>query len=235
MDLNNMQAWQYFAFAGGGVFVLGLIIYFLPAGKLKVPAVVTGGFGGLAAGLALGVLFMAGFGYKPHPVDPPSSDPPPDGSPPPGMMPKGGAPKGGPGGPPGGAPKGGLGGAPKGGFGSPPTSRMQLASLVTALDKVADQPLTVVLTPESRGIIADQIKGLESAEEIKDEDAKLRLETIHKILEKDRKTLEAVGYFFSVEGKGGFDGQPKDSPNPFKEGSLGARLKALQDRLGSKK
>ena len=111
---------------------------------------------------------------------------------------------------------------------------MQLASLVAALDKVADQPLTIVLTPENRGIIADQLKGLDAAEEIKDEDAKARLELIHKVLEKDRKTLEAVGYRWSVDAKAGFGGQPKDSPNPFKEGSLGERLKALQDRLNKK-
>ena len=66
MDLNNMQTWQYFAFAGGGLLVIAVVLYFIPAGKLRLPGVVTAGFGGTALGLALGVLLMASFGYKPR-------------------------------------------------------------------------------------------------------------------------------------------------------------------------
>ena len=69
MDFNHMQTWHYFALIGGGVLVLGIILYFLPAGKMKIPAIVTVAFGGLAAGLAIGIIFMAGFGYQPFAPD----------------------------------------------------------------------------------------------------------------------------------------------------------------------
>ena len=58
------------------------------------------------------------------------------------------------------------------------------------------------------------------------------------MLEKDRKTLEAVGYRWpnpagKGPAKGGF-GAPKDSPNPFAEGPNKDKLKSLQERLDRK-
>jgi hypothetical protein len=218
MDLNDMQVWQYFAIAGGGVLLLGLIVYFLPVGKVKVPAVVTTAFGGIVAGLALGVLLMAGFGYKPR-----EEDLPPGTSGPPGKenekalaKGKGNAPKG----------KGNFGG------GGPPSPRAQLISLITALDAVADRPLVITLTPEERAMIAEQLKGLDSADEVKDEDAKKRLDAIAKIVEKNQKSLEAVGYRTTPAPKG--SGLSKDNPNPFKEGATAQRLKSLLERLTKK-
>lgn len=70
MDWNNMQLWHWFAIAGGVVLLLGVILHFLPIGKIKVPAVITASFGALAAGLALGIIFMAGFGYRPLAPEP---------------------------------------------------------------------------------------------------------------------------------------------------------------------
>src|SRR5262249_62138017 len=69
MDINNMQTWHYFAIAGGVVFLLGVILYFLGAGKMAVPSVITSGIGGTMAGLALGVILMASFGYVPRKVE----------------------------------------------------------------------------------------------------------------------------------------------------------------------
>ena len=37
MDFNNMQTWHYFSLGGGGLLVLGIIVYFLPVGKMKIP------------------------------------------------------------------------------------------------------------------------------------------------------------------------------------------------------
>jgi len=56
------------------------------------------------------------------------------------------------------------------------------------------------------------------------------------VLEKDRKTLEAVGYRWpSPDGKGPpKGGPPKDSPNPFAEGPNKDKLKSLQERLDRK-
>jgi hypothetical protein len=118
---------------------------------------------------------------------------------------------------------------------APPSARVQLASLVIALDKLADQPLTIALTPESRSIIVDQLKGLDSAAEIKEDDAKSRVDTIHQVLEKHRNTLEAVGYRWSLDAKGALAPPPQESPNPFKDGPPGERLKSLQERLAGKK
>src|SRR5437764_15068548 len=106
MDFNNMQTWHYFALGGGGLLILGIIVYFLPVGKMKIPGVVGAAIGGLAAGLAAGIIFMAGFGYKPLAPDDVAFDPERDaqlkaGGPMAGKM-KGG---GGPGGGAGGAPK----------------------------------------------------------------------------------------------------------------------------------
>ena len=165
MDLNNLDTWHYGAIIGGAVLVLSLIIYFLPARKLKVPAVLTAAIGGLAAGLAVGVIWLAGFGYKLSPPDEKAGDEAAaarEGAGPRmgGGAPKGGggAPKGGGGG--GGAPKGG-GGAPKGGFGggNPPGPRVQLVGLVNALDTLVDKPVTLALSPEDRAAIAEQLQG----------------------------------------------------------------------------
>jgi hypothetical protein len=232
MDINNMQTWHYFAIAGGAVLLLGVVLYFLGAGKMSVPSVITSGIGGTMAGLALGVILMASFGYVPQKVEtseqsgiPPI---PATGGGPGGFG--GGMPKG-----PGGAPKGGFGGGPPGGGSQAPSPRTQLAGLVTALEKVADKPVTLTLTDDQRAAIVEQLRGLDAATEIKDDDAKARLDAILKVVEKDRATLEAVGYRPPTEGKGpGGFGPPKDSPNPFKDGTNQERLKSLMDRLTKK-
>jgi hypothetical protein len=240
MDWNNMQMWQYFALGGGALLVVAIILYFVPAAKLRLPAVVTAGFAGTALGLALGVLLMASLGYKPHEESPAQSgDSAADAAKmgPPGGMPRtagmgGGMPKmGGMGGPPGGG----------GGFGGPPSSKVQLANLVTALDRVADRPVTITLTPEQRQTIAAQLKGLDQADELSDADAQAKLDAIHKVVEKDKGALEAVGYRGPAPagkgggGKGGFGAPKEQPPNPFKQGPAGEHLKSLMDRLAAKK
>ncbi|MBO0700337.1 MAG: hypothetical protein J2P46_18205 [Zavarzinella sp.] len=231
MDLNNMQMWQYFALSGGGLLVIAIILYFLPAGKLRLPGVVTAGFGGTTLGLALGILLMASFGYKPNRVE---SSPESEEA----------ANARGKAGPPGGMPKGGMmpgGGMPKGGLGQPPSSKVQLASLVTALDRVADRPVTITLTPDQRQAIAEQLKGLDSADELSETDAKAKLDAIHKIVEKDKDALESVGYRGlsparkGSGGGGGFGGPKEPPPNPFKSGTAAEHLKSLSDRLAGKK
>jgi hypothetical protein len=234
MDLNNMQTWHYGAIIGGGMLIVGLIVYFLPVSKLKIPGGVTAAFGGLALGLAAGIIWMAGFGYQPHPPGIGATEDTP-------AEVKGA----GAGGPPGGA--GGLGkgggnqkgGAQKGGGGGgAPNPRMQLVGLVNALDSVADRPVIINLSPENRSAIAEQLKGLDAAAEIKDEDAKAKLDAIQKIVEKDRKMLEAVGYRWVMpDGKSAPPPKgvlSKDSPNPFADGQPKDHLKSLQERLEKK-
>jgi hypothetical protein len=228
MDFNNMQTWHYFAVAGGGLLILGIIAYFLPIGKTKIPSVVVAAIGGLATGLAAGIIFMAGFGYKPFAPDAATGGQEQAAEQ---KMPGAGAPnpkgKFGGGGP-GGNPKG------KGGFGGPPPSpKMQLANLVNVLDTVVDKPVSVTLSPEDRAAIAKQLEGLDSASEIKEEDARAKLEAIQNILEKNnRKSLETVGYRWAGDPKGGFPKEPP--PNPFKEGAAAEHLKSLRERLAKK-
>jgi hypothetical protein len=218
MDFNNMATWQYFALAGGGVLVLGLVLYFLPAGKTKVPGGITAAFGGLMAGLALGILFMAGFGYKPSRLEPVYDN---TAGPPPSLTPT-------------------IVGGPK-----TPDPRSQLASLIGALDRVADRPIALTLTADDRAAIADKLKGLDTAAAVSAEDAKARLDAIHEIVAKDREVLEMAGYRGLTEpkpkGMGGPPkgpmgaGPPKETPpNPFKEGSAAERLKSLLGRLSKK-
>ena len=143
--------------------------------------------------------------------------------------------------PPGGASKGMPGGKGKGpGGGGPgmpaaPSFKGQLTSLVNALDTVVDKPVSITLSPEDRAAIAKQLEGLDAAGEIKEDDARARLEAIHKILEKDhRKTLETVGYNWSGQGKGGFGKKEAPPANPFKQGSAADHLKSLMERLTKK-
>jgi hypothetical protein len=230
MNLNDLQTWQYVVIGGGALLVLSFILYFLPVKKLKIPGVLTATVGGLAVGLAAGVIWLAGYGYKPTAPEGEPSAEAKDGPPSPMMMGKGG-----------GAPKGG-GGAPKGGgFGGPPPSpRVQLVTLVNTLDRLVDQPVALSLTADDRAAIASQLKGLDKAGSISDDDARAKLDAILKVVEKDRKALEAVGYRWpNPDGKGpargGFGGPaPKDSPNPFRDGSTGDHLKSLQERLDKK-
>jgi hypothetical protein len=227
MDLNNMQWWVYGAIVGGVVLVVGFVLYFLPTRKLKVPGVAVSGVGGMALGLALGIIWLAGFGYKPGGPPPVSTDE--------NQAKLNAAPGGIPGG---GAPKAKGGGMPKGGGGGGPSSKTQLVRLVNALDTLVDRPVTLTLSADDKAKIAEQLKGLDAAAEVKDDDAKARLEAILTILEKDRKALESVGYNWpGGQGgggpKGGF-GPPKDLPNPFADGAPKDKLKSLQERLEKK-
>jgi hypothetical protein len=203
---------------------------------MKIPGVIVAAFGGLGTGLAVGIIFMAGFAYQPLAPDAPvggqdrraevkqvrlgGDDPKGKGA---GFAgPGGGNPKD----------KGGFGGP--GGFGPPP--KMQLVNLVNALNALVDKPVTVSLSSEDRAAIAKELEGLDTASEIKDEDAKAKLEAIQKILEKNnRKALETVGYRWAGEPKGG---PPKGgfppSPNPFKDGTPAEHLKSLMERLSKK-
>jgi hypothetical protein len=226
VDLTNLPIWQYGLVVGGALLVVGLLLYFLGVRKVKVPPVVPAGFGGVAAGLAAGVIWLGGFGYKP--VGTEDDDPPAEGAAKGGgAAPKMGMPKGGP-------PKGGLGG----GAGPPAGPRVQLINLVNALDVLVDQPVSVTLTAEERAAVAAQLRGLDTAAEIKEDEAKARLDAILKVVARDRKALEAIGYRWPGPAA------PKsvtDAPtsvevmlaaaNPFHEPRTKAKVNSLQQRL----
>lgn len=237
MNLGEMQFYYYLAIGGGVLLVLSVVAYFLPIKKIKIPAVLLSAVGGGAVGLMSGMVLMTLFGYKPDieqkkeedlvPIEQAKGGPVGMGG---GMgkgggMPKGGLPKGGP---------MGGGGAPKGNFG--PSNKMLLTFLVTALDNVAEKPIHVKLTDEQRSAVLEQLKGLDAADDIKDDDAKAKLDAILKVLEPHKETLEAAGYRWpGAGGMGGFGGKNKEAANPFKEGTSATRLKSLVERLEKKK
>ena len=134
---------------------------------------------------------MAGFGYKPY--EPPPGEPtegPPAGA-------RGRA---GPGKTKG---KGGRGGPPKkGGVRQPAGPRVISLISLPRSTLVADQPVTLTLTPEERAAIAEQLKGLDAADEIKEEDAKAARRHPEDRREGSQRTLETVGYRrAAAEGK----------------------------------
>ena len=77
---------------------------------------------------------------------------------------------------------------------------------------------------------------MDTQEAITDEDAKAKLDALLKLLEVNRKALEAAGFWWPGSpppggGGGGGMGAPAP-PNPFKEGDAADKLKALQATLG---
>ena len=225
LDISNLPVWQYGLIIGGVLLFLGLLLYFLGVRKVKVAPVVPAGFGGIAAGLAAGVIWLGAFGYKPVGT----AD---EGVAPEAETKSAGAPK------MGGFPKAG-GGLPKGGGGAPPGPRVQLINLINALDVLVDRPVAVTLTAEDRTAISAQLRGLDAATEIKEDEARAKVDAILKVLEKDRKAMEAIGYRWPTADpkapKGGPPAPPPsaltDSPNPFHAPQVSARLKSVQERL----
>jgi hypothetical protein len=230
--------WPYYVAIGGGVvLVLALLLYFLLAGArtgLRIPGIVAGSLGGLALGAGVGIIGMAAFGYQVRKPEASSEDPRANpqvqgnrGGMPGGMMPGGGRP----------------GGMPGGMFGRGPNSKQDLARLVRKLDVLTAQSLKVNLSPDEKKKVLEQLSGLDKVEELKDDDAKTRLDALLKILAPQRETLVAAGYNWPREGgagrggrggPGGFGGGRQPPPaNPFKQGADEDALKGLEKRLGS--
>ena len=209
----------------------GSLCIFLPLAKMKIPACLASAFGGAALGLPAGIVLMGLFGFQ---VKPDDEKPPEGGNPMAAMgggMPKmgGGPPGGGMGGPPGGAPKGGFGG---GGGGKGPSPKTQLSNLVAKLGALVEKPLTISLDAEQKKAVSGLLKGLDTSEEIMDEEAQAKLDGLLKILEKDRKTLENAGYRWpGAPTGGGIGGPPANMPNPFRGGDAQANLKALMESM----
>jgi hypothetical protein len=216
LDWQDRALYTYLAIGGGAALVLGLLLYVLPGGRLKLPGGAVSFVGSLALGLGLGVLLMFALHYQfEEPQAPPTSPRVPEI----GVV---GA------GPPGGG-RAGRGGRGRGGG---PNYKNQLAALVDKLDELTDKPLTIRLDDEQRKQVKEQLKGLADAGELSDEDAKQKVEELHKLLKDQQATLEAAGYSWSGQGggRGGGRGGPA-AGNPFKAEPNAKHLKALTERL----
>jgi hypothetical protein len=179
---------------------------------MQVPVAIAAGIICFVIGAGGGILAMLLVGYS---LDKPEKED--SGRRPPGM--------GGPGGRPG-MPGG------QGMFGRP-NPKNQLASLVAKLDQLVAKPLTLHLSPEQRTKLEEQLEGLDEKKELSDKEAQKRLDAVLKIVKEQKATLEAAGYRWPGEGRGG--GQPPAAaPNPFKEKANRKHLKELQERLADK-
>jgi hypothetical protein len=107
---------------------------------------------------------------------------------------------------------------------------MQLTLLVGKLDRLTQKPLAITLNDQQRAKVREALKGLEIPDDLKEEEAKTRLNSLLEVLEKDKEILVASGFFWPGEGRG-FK-PPQTPPNPFKEKDNEQRLKSLQGYVG---
>ncbi len=236
VDLTNMNL-SYFLAAGGFVVaLLALLPRFSSGSSARVPAVIVAAILGLGAGLALGVVLMGLLGYQTAPQTPPEPGSPEDprrkmaaAAPGPGMPGQGM-----PGGvmPGGGAPGGGAPGPGKPGMGGPASAKVQLANLLGKVNLLTGNSLTLKLTDDQRKKVREQIAGLDKLEDLAEDDAQKRLDTLLTTLQGDKETLDAVNYRWSASGPRAPGGGPSPPPaNPFREGAAHDQVQSLQKRL----
>lgn len=220
--LTNMSLYHYLALGGGLMVVLALLLYFTPVSRFKIPGIFFGIVGGLGMGVALGVLAMAYYGYQLRQPEATAGA-----SPQSGMGPGGG--------PPNMIAMMGRGRMPGGGGGRP-NSKTQLASLIAKLDVLTHEPLEVKLNPEQKKRMREQLDRLEEQENLSEDEAKAKLDTLLDILKDQRPTLEATGYRWPGQGGGGGrGGRPASAPaNPFRDEQISKHLKALKSQLDNK-
>ncbi|HEY1858756.1 MAG TPA: hypothetical protein VGG61_00265 [Gemmataceae bacterium] len=211
LEWQNMTNYTYLAISGGVIVALATGLYATPGGRLKVPGIVLSIIGSLGLGLGLGVILMGGIGYHwEKEQQPPMSFRTPDigvAGPPPGA----------------GARQGPGSGA----------NKAQLAALVGKLDLLTEKPLSIQFSDEQRKDVTELLKGLADADDLSDEDAKMKVEKLHNLLEEQRGTLEAAGYSWSGQrggpGRGAANGELP--ANPFKADQNAGHLKRLTDRV----
>ncbi|MCI0641603.1 MAG: hypothetical protein L0Y72_25300 [Gemmataceae bacterium] len=228
-----MDFHMYLVIGGGALAVLAILLYLVPNTQIKLPAIIICSAAFLALGVGAGMVL-----YTLYPPTPPSAQAGDGkGGPPAGMMGmKGGA----PGGMMGGAPGGMMGGGKKGGQGQGgpkgPSPKTQLVSFIGKLDVLSVKPLTVQLSDEQKSKILEQIKGLDDEDELTDDEATKRLETLAEVLKNHRETFEVAGVRWpGAQAKKDAAAGGKGAPaNPFKDGDGAKHLQALQSRLEKK-
>jgi hypothetical protein len=221
---------SYLILGGVAVILIALLFYLLPISKTKMPAILASSLGALALGTGLGMVAMAGFGYRlPAPkastagseettIDPRTKSMQSM------LKGKGGDMAKGSG--------GGMskGGATKGGRGPAPSAKSQLASLVAKLDLLTGKALTLDLSKGEKGKVAEQLKGLEESKELSEDEAKQKLDTLLDVLKSHKETFEAAGYRWPGQPDGG-SRPAAGAGNPFQEKENAQHLKSLQGRL----
>src|SRR5438067_13161508 len=62
-DFTNLGNYNYLTLGGAILAVVAILLYFIPVTRIKVPAVIVSTVSSLAAGVGVGVLAMASYGY----------------------------------------------------------------------------------------------------------------------------------------------------------------------------
>src|SRR5262249_40225234 len=82
-------------------------------------------------------------------------------------------------------------------------TKTQLADLVKKLDPLVNKKLVLELSDAERAKVEEQLRGLESLDELKDEDADKRMKELLEVLKDKRPTMELAGYRWPSPGGGG--------------------------------
>jgi hypothetical protein len=228
---HEMQLYQWLAVGGGALALLALVMALVlrKRGPVHVPAAAAAAVAAFAAGVGAGVILLSWFGYHWEKRESAPAEPGAISGDPMVVQVRGGGPFGGG--------QGGGRGRGRGGAGGAPSPKAQLASLVDKLNVLTGMKLAVELDAAKKKQVLEQLRGLAEQEELKDEEAKAKLDALLEVLKGDRDKFEAVGYRWPGEaapggGRGrGRGGPPQAPPNPFKGGNNGEHLKALQLRL----
>jgi hypothetical protein len=222
-SLTDLELYHYLAIGGGAIAVLALLLYFLPVSRIKVPAVLVGIIGSLAAGIGIGVVAMAAFGYhweSQREAEAANAQP---------AAKKGGFPGGGKGGFPGGGKggfPGGKGGFPGGKKGKPAGPQEQLADLLAKLDLLTGKPPALKLSADEKEATLAALNVLAQKKDADANTVAMVLSTLISTFKEDRAVLEAVGFRWPADD-GKVEG-PAAAPATLAENP---HLKALRKRL----
>jgi hypothetical protein len=224
-DWGEMSLYVYLAVGGAVLILMSIGLHFaLP--RTQVPAFLLGIVGGMGLGAGAAVIGMMGFGWRWYAQYYENENPRLGASGPPQMG--GGGGRGGRGG----GQRGGGRGGQRGGGGA--SSKNQLASLITKLDLLTHDRLSVKLDAEQKRKIREQIQKLEEKDELSEEEAKTKLDAVVEILHDDQKaTLSEAGANLPGQ-RGGNRGGGDASANPFKGGQPNEHLKSLRNQLDDK-
>lgn len=121
-------------------------------------------------------------------------------------------------------------GGPKGGGPSP---KAQLAQLVAKLDTLTAKPLTIQFSPEKGKQVHAILTELGTLNELNNDEAKVKLDALLKLLEDHKDILMAAGFAWpGARGEFRPPGAPAANANIFRLQPDSDHLKALEDRLG---
>ena len=114
-----------------------------------------------------------------------------------------------------------------------PSSKAQLAQLVAKLDTLTAKPLTIQLSSEQKKQVHAVLTEIGMLGEMNDDDAKVKLDTLLRLLEDQKETFVAAGFAWpGYREPGRPPGAPLQNANIFRIGPDLEHFKSLESRLG---